>query len=129
MVIRKKKPKHTLQERGIFVRSSVEEGELHKGNTTRKEYNDYVMRTDIEFYTNLWEEREHICFETGKLLLSEPLTLYFHHILGKSKYPQYRHEKWNIVLLDPDIHSQVETFIDKCPRVKALTEHLKIVYG
>lgn len=113
----------SIADRGIFVRHQGTPEDLEQ-NTKCKEY-----LLDAEFYVDIWDEREHSCFETGKPLTEEPLTLYFHHILPKAKYPQYRYEKWNIVLLHPDAHSQVETFIDKCPRVKALTEHLKIVYG
>lgn len=115
-MIKKKTPKHTLESRGIFVRGKRTEEQVDKD-------------TDDEFYSEVWNEREHKCFETNNPLTEEPLTLYFHHILPKAKYPQYRHEKWNIVILHPDVHSQVEALIDKCPRVKALTEHLKLVYG
>lgn len=119
MRYQKKIPKEgkSLADRGIFVRSE-------------RRTEEQVNKDDDEsFYQEIWDEREHKCFETGKPLGSEPITLYFHHILPKAKYPLYRHMKWNIVLLHPDAHSQVEIFIDKCPRVKALTEHLKIVYG
>jgi len=140
-MLRKKQPKpgKSLADRGIFVRTEVR-GE--SGGSRMPLYSTEFKPTggkeikltapivsDADFYMEIWEEREHKCFETGKPLTGEPLTLYFHHLLGKAKYPQYRHEKWNIVLLHPDAHSQVETFIDKCPRVKALTEHLKTVYG
>lgn len=119
-VIQKKKPKHTLEERGIFVRKPESFDEVIEKNQ---------VLADQDFYQEIWEEREHKCFESGKLLPSEPLSLFFHHILPKAKYPQYRHAKWNIVILHPDVHSQVEVNLDKCPRVKGLTEHLKNVYG
>lgn len=117
MIGPKKRPKHTLEERGIFVRAPE----------VRIDTKQWEL--DDEFYQEIWNERPHMCFETYQNLPSEPLTLYFHHILPKAKYPQYRHEKWNIVILHPDAHSQVEFNIHKCPRVKALTEHLKLVYG
>ena len=84
-----------------------------------------VFEQDKQFYSEIWDEREHVCFETGVYLGSEPYTTMFHHVLPKSKYPQFRHCKWNIVLLHPDVHNQVETFIDKCPKVKELTLRLK----
>lgn len=115
------KPGKSLADRGIFVRTA---------NTNQgRSQEDITRDNDMGYYQEMWDEREHVCFETGKPLVGDALTLYFHHILPKAKYPQYRYEKWNIVLLHPDVHSQVETFIDKCPRVKALTEHLKTVYG
>lgn len=118
MIPKKKQPREgkSLADRGIFVRKP---GEISK---------DIQNYSDSQFYDEVWNEREHVCFETGRPLEAINLLL-FHHILPKAKYPQYRYEKWNIVLLHPDSHSQVETFIGRCPRVQALTEHLKIVYG
>lgn len=119
-MIQKKKPKQTLESRGIFVR---------KAETFDEAIEKNQILSDQDCYQEIWSEREHKCFESGTLLPNVPMTLYFHHILSKAKYPQYRHSKWNIVILHPDAHSQVEHFIDKCPRVKALTEHYKMVYG
>ena|ERR1700751_5210012 len=119
-MIHKKKPKQTLESRGIFVR---------KPETFDEVIEENQVLSDQYFYQEIWEEREHKCFESGKPLGTSPLSLFFHHILPKAKYPQYRHSKWNIVMLHPDAHSQVEVNLDKCPRVKALTEHLKLVYG
>lgn len=84
-----------------------------------------LIEEDKKFYLEIWIEREPYCFETGEYLGDEPLITMFHHVLEKSKYPQFRHEKWNVVLLTPDVHSQVHSNIDKCPKVKALTERLK----
>lgn len=122
-ILKKKTVKEgkSLAERGIFVRTA---------NTNQGRSREDITRdNDMGYYQEIWNERNCVCFETGKPLGMEPLTLYFHHILPKAKYPQYRYEKWNIVLLHPDAHSQAEIMLDKCPRVKALTEHLKIVYG
>lgn len=122
MIPKKKVPKEgkSIADRGIFVRPAATFDDAIEQNQ---------QLSDNDFYDSIWMEREHVCFETGRRLPVVPLTLYFHHILPKAKYPQYRHSKWNIVLLDVDTHSQVEAMLDKCPRVKALTEHLKIVYG
>lgn len=119
-MIQKKKPKQTLESRGIFVRKEQTFDDIIEENN---------KQSDQMFYAEIWEEREHVCFESGKNLPAGPFLTYFHHILPKAKYPQYRHSKWNIVILHPDVHSQVETMLDKCPRVKAITEHLKLVYG
>lgn len=119
-MIQKKKPKQTLESRGIFVRKPESFDDVIEKNQ---------VLADQDFYKEIWDEREHVCFESGIPLPSEPLTLYFHHILPKAKYPQYRHARWNIVILHPDVHSMVETNPGRYPRVKALTEHLKKVYG
>lgn len=91
----------------------------------KKEMKKALVQNDMSFYLDIWLEREHRCFETGRLLGPKPLITYFHHVLPKQTYPEYRHSKWNIVILHPDTHNQVETNIDLCPKVKALTEKLK----
>ena len=53
----------------------------------------------------------------------------FHHILFKSAYPEYRLEKWNIVLLCETHHNQVHTDITKTPKVNVLTKEIKKKYG
>jgi len=53
----------------------------------------------------------------------------FHHILFKSTYPQYRLEKWNIVLLCETHHNQVHTDITKTPKVNALSKEIKQKHG
>ena len=74
-----------------------------------------------EFYQEIWDETiNKVCYETGQYLGREPLTTMFHHILEKSKYPEYKFCKWNIVLLRPEVHEQVHLNIDKTPKVKAL---------
>lgn len=79
------------------------------------------------FFMEIWNTTppyKRRCYETGKSLPHPPLSTYFHHVLPKSKYPQFRLMKWNIVLLDPDVHNQAETNLDKTPRVKELKERL-----
>lgn len=78
-------------------------------------------------FENIWRPLnpwQRVCYETGRLLLPDengnPYTTYFHHVLPKSLYPQFRFSPWNIIILAPDVHSQVETSIDLCPKVKAL---------
>lgn len=79
------------------------------------------LRKRNEFFTTIWQDRLHICFECSLPINGkEPLTIYFHHVLPKHKYPEYEFSDWNIVLLRAEIHAEVETDIDKCPRVKEL---------
>ena len=88
------------------------------------------------YFRALWDNREDeegycYCFETNSRL---PLsyrcnTCCYHHILPKSKYPQYEFESWNIVILHPDIHTRVEGNVDLCPKVAELTRKLKEKYG
>lgn len=84
-----------------------------------------LVQTDMAFYFEIWEKRPHVCFETGKQLGNRPAITMFHHVLPKQSYPQFRHCEWNIVILHPDVHNQVETDLRKCPKVYQLTQELK----
>lgn len=79
---------------------------------------------DHQFYTEIWEERGGICQVSGDYLGAEPLTTMFHHILPKAKFPQYRYCSWNIILIHPDLHAQVERDMDKVPAVKVMYQDL-----
>jgi len=63
------------------------------------------LHKDWLFFLEIWEEREHICKNCGYFLGNEPLTLFFDHLLEKSKYPDLRYEKENIMLLCWQCHS------------------------
>ncbi len=76
-------------------------------------------------FMSIWNGRERICYETGKKLYGEPLSTYFHHVLEKSKYPQYKFCGWNIVLVTPEVHDQVHKDMDKTPKIKKL--HLELL--
>lgn len=85
-----------------------------------------LRQKDWLFYLGIWEEREHVCFETGQPILGEPLTVYFHHVLEKGirRFAKYRHEKWNIVLITWATHDQVGIDIDRCPKIKEYRDKL-----
>jgi hypothetical protein len=93
-----------------------------------------ITKRDHEVYREIWEEREHIDFETGKFIPgAEPLTLYFHHVLPKRDekdggYPQFRHCKWNIILVTWETHTKAETNIDLVPKIKAYRDELLKIY-
>jgi len=83
-----------------------------------------LFAADKEFYADIWNASPHVCYECGKKLGKEPLTLFFHHLLPKSHYPEFRHTPENIAILCPDDHQQAETDLDKVPRVKARREEV-----
>lgn len=85
-----------------------------------------LQEADWRFYLEIWDERDHICFETDQYLGNEPQTLFFHHVLEKGirRYKKYRHCKWNIVLISWQVHDQVGMDIDRCPRIKAYHDKL-----
>jgi hypothetical protein len=79
----------------------------------------------VEFFLEIWHEREHYCFETGKWLGNKMQITMMHHLLHKSTYPQFAYSKWNVVILSQDIHELAHSNLDKCPKVKELTERLR----
>lgn len=84
---------------------------------------------DKEFFNEIWQERDHFCYESGEYLGEEPLTVFFHHILPKADYDRFRYCKWNIVLLTWENHSKAEVNLDFVPKVKALYEKLYKKYS
>lgn len=109
--IKKRSPKKIIQDR--------EEARLTKL--------DHIM------YQEIWEERPHIDYETHKPIWGEPLTIYFHHVLPKRAkkdggYPEFRHCKWNIVILAWDTHTNAENDLDLVPKVKAYRDYLLKTY-
>ena len=114
-----KKPKTLKPKKAIRKTSKKQQSSLGE----RRE----LTRKDRLLWAEIWEERDHIDFETGQPICGEALTLYFHHVLGKRKtaYPQYRYEKWNIILVSWDTHTLAENSKwDKIPKIKAYRDEL-----
>jgi hypothetical protein len=80
-------------------------------------------------FMEIWKKRKHNSEVSGKWLGREPLTVFFHHILPKSKYPEAQMDEENIILLTFDEHTFVETFPDKYPEINERREKLKLKYG
>lgn len=90
-----------------------------KNNQSNQYQEDWLF-----YIEEVWNKRPHTCEVTGKWLGHEPKITFFHHILPKSKYPQFRHESWNIALIHPEIHNQFEMYPEKVPKLKLRTEEL-----
>lgn len=80
-----------------------------------------MQKLDHQFYMEIWRSSPHTCVECKRKLGKTPSTLFFHHLLPKRLYTNFRHVPENICLLCADCHSQTEVNIDKTPIVKALT--------
>lgn len=87
--------------------------------------NKILLVADKEFYADIWVASPHVCQSCGKKLSKEPLNLFFHHLIPKGAYPQFRHVPENIMILCPDCHTQAETDLDKVPKVRIRTEEAK----
>ena len=87
-----------------------------------------LSEKDKLFWATIWEERDHVDFETGEPIYGEYRTLYFHHVLpkhpGPGGYPQHRYKKWNIVIVSWETHTKAENNIDLVPKIKAYRDKL-----
>jgi hypothetical protein len=82
-----------------------------------------------EFFQLLWKKLPHYSMISGKYLGSEPLTVFFHHILPKEKYPQACFDEENIILLTLQEHEQVEMDIYRFEEVNNKRNYLKTKYN
>lgn len=81
-----------------------------------------LQEKDHNFYMEVWHAGPKKCVECGRKLGKTPSTLFFHHLLPKRLFPQYRHVPENIATVCADCHQQVEVNIDKTPILKRLTQ-------
>jgi len=69
-----------------------------------------TFEADKEFYREIWLASPHRCTcGCNAKLGKEPLTTFFHHLLFKAQYPQYRYCPPNIMILHPDCHNAYHT--------------------
>lgn len=59
-----------------------------------------------KLFEEIWNERKHVSFVSGRKLSDNAYPTYFAHVLPKKKYPKLRLCKENIVLLTFDEHFQ-----------------------
>ena len=77
-----------------------------------------------EFFLQIWSKRSHHSEVSGRWLGKDPLTVFFHHILPKEKYPQAALDEENIVLLTIDEHEQVENDIYRYEKINEQRKYL-----
>lgn len=80
-------------------------------------------------FMDIWFERPHKSEVSGRWLGKEALSVFFHHILPKEKYPEAMFDVENIILLTFDEHTKVEqdpTFYEEVNRRRI---KLKEKYG
>lgn len=82
-----------------------------------------------EFFQLLWKKLPHYSMVSGAPLGREPLTIFFHHILPKEKYPQACLDEENIILLTLEEHEQVEMDIYRFEEVNKRRNYLKTKYN
>ena len=62
---------------------------------------------ELELFKEIWEERIHISFLSGTPIKYFDVKC-FAHVLNKGKYPKFRLNKDNIVLLTPTEHNLLD---------------------
>lgn len=81
-----------------------------------------------QFFNKIWQKKLHYSEVSMDYLGKEPLTVFFHHILSKEKFPEARLDEENIVLLTLDEHTNVENNMYKYPEINRRRELLKQKY-
>ena len=79
-------------------------------------------------FLDIWLERPHKSEVSGRWLGQEALSVFFHHILPKEKYPEAMMDGDNIILLTFDEHTKVEQDPTFYPEVNKRREKLKEKY-
>lgn len=77
-----------------------------------------------EFFLSIWKKRLHYSEISGVYLGKEILNIYFHHILPKEKYTEFKYYDGNIILVTGDEHHNLHTNIYKYEKVNKLREKL-----
>lgn len=112
------KPRKPIPKTSGFSRNKPDKSEEETRNISE-------MR---ELFLQIWSKRPHYSEVSGKWLGKEPLTIYFHHILPKEKYPQASLDGENIVLLTLEEHEQVEMDMYRYEEVNNRRNYLKTKY-
>jgi hypothetical protein len=97
--------------------------------SVKKEVDTRKISEMQEFFLQIWRKRLHYSQVSMDYLGKEPLTVFFHHILSKEKYPEAALDEENIILLTLEEHDNVEADMYKYPEVNRRRELLKIKYG
>jgi hypothetical protein len=81
-----------------------------------------------QFFLQIWRKMLPYSEVSMDYLGSEPLTVFFHHILPKEKYPEAMFDEENIILLTLEEHDAVEKDMYKYEEVNLRREKLKSKY-
>ena len=110
------KPRKTLAKKSSLLSKKLD----------KSEDNSLKMR---ELFLSIWSKRPHRSEVSNTYLGKEPLTVFFHHILPKEKYPDTSLDEENIILLTLEEHDQVEMDMYRYDVVNQRRNHLKTKYN
>jgi hypothetical protein len=82
-----------------------------------------------DFFMSIWKKRPHRSEISNVYLGKEALSIFFHHILPKNKYPEAMLDEENIILLTLDEHTNVENNIYRYEEINNRRTYLKTKYN
>lgn len=82
-----------------------------------------------QFFISLRNKREHYSEVSGEFLGNNFSTIYLHHIMSKSKYPELAFKEDNICFLTANEHASVEMNMYKYEYINKRRELLKLKYN
>lgn len=95
----------------------------------KKKKSTTTSKKDHAFFKDIWKKRPHKSEVSGRYLGGEALSVYFHHILPKNKYPEFRLDEENIILLTIDEHANVEADMYRYEKINTIRDYLKKKYN
>ena len=98
-----------------------------EGKKLYKEINSLKLLKD--FFAKCWDNKPHYSEVSGKFLGNICSSLYQHHILSKSKYPEACLDEENIIFLTPEEHASVELDMYRYEEINKRREQLLKKYG
>ncbi len=105
-------------------------GKIMMGEKAIKIFKEAIQSDLLKnFFLLCWKNKPHYSEVSGKFLGNKCSSLYQHHILPKSKYPEVCFDEENIVFLTPDEHASVELDMYKYEYINKKRELLKIKYN
>lgn len=81
-----------------------------KKQIAEKKVVDSKADKDERFYKFVWANKNHVCEECGKQL-TDMKRWYMHHILPKAKFPYFRFDSRNIIILCYTHHNEIESAV------------------
>jgi len=101
------KRKTSQLSKGKGLKRTGKKLQAKKPTEEQKEIARMTRDADKRFCEQLWVSRGGRS-EVSRAPLGDPNWACVHHLLPKSKFPVYRYEDWNVILLTIEEHANVE---------------------
>lgn len=127
------KPRKQLQQQRMVPTSKLGVGKPMQKRTSKqltKEIDKKLTTHKMfEFFISYWKKSNKKSAVSGKFLGKEPLSVFFHHILPKEKYPEACFDEENIILLTLEEHNTVESDMYRYEEVNKRRDYLLTKYN